>query len=157
MTIIRIEDGVPPSKSSYIEVLIGNSSIVAPANYDDMEIIPPAGKLWRIVNMYLFTPKPAGATGGSHNFSFRPGNPAGSLVVMLGESSYDRSIEWNYSHWNNANLTKKPTTDIASQNALMNILITLEKPLVVRYVNTTDANQTGVRQIELSVMETSLI
>lgn len=157
MPINRIEDGVPPTKNSYIEVLIGRSNTVAPANIDDMEIKPPAGKLWQITNMYLLSAAPPGASGGSHTFTFRPGNPAGNLAALQGGSVFNQNIEWNYSHWDNADHVKKPNTDIAAQRALMNILITADKPLIIRYVNATDAAQTNVRQLELSILETSLI
>lgn len=154
MPINRIEDGVPPSKAIYKQHIVFETSSVPAIDYEDTLIIPPVGKLWKILNMLLFVEAlPLAATGGDHTFELW----SKDIPIIQGKSAYDTDIVWRYSMWEHANISQKPASNEGALMAIDSIHMTAEDYLTIRYLNGSDTAQTYNRLIKLSVIETPLI
>lgn len=153
MPINRTENGVPPAKFIPIVKYITKNTTIASMAYETVELSPPAGKSWRVLNMYLFASKPTGATVGAHAFSLI----LGDINVLYGESVFNSDLKWDYSRWDLADSVQKPDTDIASQQALISTYFTKKTPLYVKQFNNTDVPQTRIRYILMSMIESPLI
>lgn len=151
--ITRIEDGVPPSKSTYKLHTVLDPANVLPFTSEDTYISPPIGKLWRILNMFLYCRNPLGATFGEHSYTLR----SGDINIILGESVFGSNILWDYMGWQLADSRQEPDSNIGAQYALDNIHLTPDNQLRIRYINNTDSTQVEARDIRLSVLETTLI
>ena len=154
MPINRIEDGVSPSKATYKQHIVYETSTVNWADYEDTHVIPPAGKLWKILNMMLFVEAlPLAATSGDHTFELF----SKDIPILQGKSAYNTDIVWRYSMWEYANLVQKPASNEGALMAIDSIHMTTEDYLTVRYLNGSDIPQTYTRHIRLSIIETPLI
>lgn len=153
MPINRIEDGIAPIKNKFFIICKDITGTAPPFTEDNILIAPPAGKLWRILNMYFHVAEPPGATWGTHYMRLLTGN----LKVLSGESLFGSVIYWDYGCWNVADDEQLPNSDVAAQNALSAIYITKELPLTVRYYNKTDVDQTNTRYVCFSFIETSIL
>lgn len=153
MPINRIEDGVPPTESTYKLYTILESANIPPFTPEDTYISPPTGKLWKILNVFLYCRNPLGAAFGVHSYTLT----SGEINIMLGESVFGSNLLWDYCGWETADSKQKPDTNIGAQYALNNIYLTDDNQLTVRYINNTDATQVEARDIRISVKETTLI
>lgn len=152
--INRIENGVPPTTNKHVTRYITEGDSVSSMASDMTYIIPPVGKVWQILNMFLLTVAPLGAATGTHYFSL---GLAGTMNILKGESVFGSNLRWDYSQWDLADSEQKPSDVVAAQNALSNTHIITEGPLNVLYRNNTDVTQTLPRYLFFSILETPLI
>ena len=152
--INRIEGGVPPTTSKHITQDITESDSISSMGFDWTYITPPAGKVWRILNMYLVAAAPFGASSGTHNFSLGIG---GAMNILMGASIFSSNVRWDYSQWDVADSEQKPSDIVAAQRSLTNTYIIKEDPLRVTYTNFTDVTQASMRRLFFSILETPLI
>ena len=153
MPINRIENGVSPTTSTYKLHTILETANVNPFSYEDTYISPPIGKLWKILNMFLYCRNPLGATFGEHTYVIK----SGTINIVMGESVFGSNLLWDYCGWEIANSSQKPGASIDAQYALNNIYLTNDNKLTIKYINNTDATQVEARDIRVSVKETTLI
>ena len=154
MPINRIEDGVPPSKAIYKQHIVFETATISAFGFEETNIIPPVGKLWRILNMMLFVEAlPLAATVGTHVFELY----SNAIPLLQGKSTFNTDLIWRYSMWDSANDTQKPASNEGALMAIDSVHMTAEDYLIIRYTNGTDAAQPASRQIRLSIIETPLI
>ena len=153
MPINRIESGVPPSKSTHLIKQYTLSAVLGASATEHTYITPPPGKLWQIINMRLIASNPVGATSGNHVYTLR----VGQINILAGDSNFGSMLKWDYTHWESADKSQKPNTDIAAQTALISTHIVKITPLEIIYSNFTDAAQGSMRHIYFSILETPII
>lgn len=153
MTIIHLEDGVPPAKSRLVRVGGVQTGNIAAGNYETYDFTPPKGKLWEVIFGYLYVKKPNGAASGTHTFAVM----LKDLQVMSGKSVFGSSIEWNSSMWVVADSAQQPSTEGGAQSALYHLVSDHNNHIRIDYYNDTNVSQTWARYIYLYVKETPII
>lgn len=152
--ITRIEDGLPASKANYKTYSKYESATVPIFSFENTLVTPPAGKLWKILNMMLFVEAlPLAASAGEHSFTLF----SKDIPILYGASVYDSDLVWRYSMWEIAGFSQKPASNEAALIALDSIHLTTTNYLTVKYINNTNEPQVYQRIIRLSVIETPLI
>lgn len=132
--------------------VVGNKSIlilnndqtatVASGSNETVTITPPTGKLYHLIGMWLNASAPSGATTGTHAFNLA----TGSVDLMYGASVYSSSCTFDWSYWYVADSAKRPPGDDAPAILMGKLTFDNSNPLSIRYINSTDVDQTSTRR-----------
>lgn len=126
------------------------SGDVGQGNTEVVDIFAPSGSLYKVSSMFLKAPADADWTSGSHDF--RVISTQGQKV-MLGKSTYQDRLEWNFSNWIKATSSKTPSDNAATLMALHNVKATESESIRVKYNNNADAAQENTRNIRFEFEE----
>ena len=136
-----------PKIESHVEI---RPDIVAGSGgVEDVDFTPPEGHEWQVVSIACDIPKPIGAVSGTHSLSFMALVTVPDMGVMeacawgYGSSTYDDMIQLQYQVWNHATILALP--DVNLSTAIRNMVITHDIPLRMKYINSTNADNTGTR------------
>lgn len=124
-----------------------NTTVAAGAN-ETITIQPPEGKIWKIRQAKLKVAPPAGATSGNHRL--KVGTYTHDTYAIYGSSPYDSYLSFLSGEWESASAKFPSNSDGAR---LSNIVFSYDCPLIIRYENDTDVEQTNARTIKLVVEE----
>lgn len=123
---------------------------------EDAVLVAPSGHIYVIKNLYASIAAPIGATSGTHTFALRyDTTPASSIIGCTTDDAKSISID--------TGITGGVDSQSPSDNALFqkqiysNLVIDETLGVNFRYVNSTDAAQTGDRVYVLVVEKTRVI
>ena len=139
--------------------LTGRKAKIDSASYDQVlnvaasgstiiTITPPAGELWKIKNLYFDILGPAGATSGTHIIEVTYGptyDPKRRIMALT--SNFDKRIRLQDNMPHADVTTKTPNNDAIIQSNVLSFILSNAVPLILRYVNNTNATQTGTLAI----------
>lgn len=121
-------------------------SVASGGGSSGLEIDVPEGYVYQLLAMYISIPDPVGSTSGSHNVTLQ----CGTLLTpkMKGLSDSGTNIRFTNGAFDQIT-TKTPNDDGILNDILFGSVYgdPVEKMRFL-YVNSTDANQTGNRQIK---------
>lgn len=129
------------------------SSVGLPANvgFEEVTIYSAPGTIAVVANMYFIAPAVAAATSGKHRIHVRYINSIGNLI--LGESNYNKAVEFNFSVLQSADVQQIPI-DLAAQTILsQNIRFDDVIGLTFWCYNETNALQTGTRLFSIMAVQ----
>lgn len=119
---------------------------------NEQNLQPDSGKVYQIVGMEYTAANPVGSTAGTHQLTIRRNNGSATydLGVIISNTGSDIKINRN-----GFDGTSESPTAIAQQYDIMNRFIYCDNTdyITFRYINSTDANQTGTRTLKLWVKE----
>jgi len=127
------------------------TATVQASNREVTSIFAPTGKLLSVDTIFIEINPPSGATTGRHNVSLR--GPADNVQYLFVESGFSDSILIAGSYVDTATKRVSPSDAGAVNTAIQSIAADDSTPLVVRYENNTDADQTNRRRIRLVGVE----
>jgi len=147
----EFQTGLPPDVRTrpYISVeyiKIENSDILPAGEDEIVDIIPPSDYLYKLINADLSAPSISGATSGQHNISVYG---LGCVAVTSGKASYDKYLQFIFSHWYRADIESFPPDN--QLLALQTAITDANNNIVLCYENLTDADQTGIRRYRLLI------
>lgn len=125
---------------------------VAAGGSEKTQIYAPVGAIYEVASMHLQASSIGTATSGSHSMGVRPMDVMGT---MFGKSPYNTNVIFNNSHWQSATSTDMPPTAAAAYEAMRGLSATENAPVVVTYLNNTDASQTSNRTVNFIMRERS--
>ena len=144
-----------PKIESHVEVR--PDTVVELSGVEDVDFTPPEGHEWQVVSIAVDIPKPIGATSGGHTLSLMALVTVPDMGVMeacawgYGSSTYDDMIQLQYQCWKSATGAALPDANLST--AIQNIIITHDIPLRMKYINTTNADNTGTRLYAMLVRD----
>jgi len=125
---------------------IENTSTLVAGATETVEVSPPSGVVYQLLQARLQVSAPPGATTGSHKMVILSIDGSSNHIDLV--STYNVGILFRSSHVDTA--TKYyPSDDAALLHALTLVYGTNSRPIVVQYKNHTDADQTNTRTIKL--------
>ena len=107
-----------------------------------LEIKPPAGKIWKIENLFFRYPAVSGATSGKHQVTVRQGENYSVLDILRGVTAFDKRLDFVYGSFSDSVDTKTPVSEDSQHRAIKGLHVSEEIPIYVVYQNQTDAPQT---------------
>jgi len=140
---------IPKKKIVYVDAS-GDTTVPAGSN-EAITIQPPAGKIWRVVDVTFKASPPSGASSGTHRVGF---GHYGCLTPELPQISANYDI---YITIHNTYPIAYSTTDFNTKNDFVDYIrgrkFSNAYPMRVVYFNGTDADQTNTRIIRLVLEE----
>jgi len=143
----EFQTGMPPDVRSrpYIsieDINVSDSTTVSSGQYALVDILSSSGYIYEIINTSLFANSISGATSGTHEFKI---TSMGAFTVLFGSSRYNQRLNFNYSHWVEADYRALPPSD--QLLAVQSCFADEDSPITISYGNVTDADQTNTRTI----------
>ena len=134
-------------------VFVDASSLttVPAGSSETITVQPPSGKIWRVVGCGFWCDPPSGATSGNHQVYIYCRPSTLTIIGVKVSSSYDKSVRIEYG--SNALESPTPSDQVAFLHSLQSVIGTYDIPFKVHYWNSTDADQTNERKIELLLEE----
>ena len=126
------------------------TSLAAGAN-ETVTFTPPAGKLWRFIDLDFHADAPSGAASGEH--TCKVFDPSFSNPITQGTSGYAAALNFSRSHWRDADLEKLPADEANLGIALTRQCWDNSRPLKIQYLNDTNVSQTGTRNYKVVFLE----
>lgn len=121
---------------------------LAPSSFVNISVRPPIGEFWRIKNLQLQIAGPPNATTGNHFFHLMTGGTDSSREsVLTANYNFDKEVRIRYNKVVNEILAAQPASELAQQNAILNLVATNSAPITINYVNSTDVTQTNTLKI----------
>lgn len=127
-----------------------SSTVLATTGSEIVSIYASPVKIAEILSLGVFIPAITGATTGSHRLIIGQGTPGtyASERILDITAAYNATIQFASGIPAGTYTNTSPTTDVAAlAAAFKRRFISPTTPLLVVYVNNTDAPQTGVRRI----------
>jgi len=144
----RLRELENPRERKFTAIDTTSTTTVLAGASETITVMPPTGKVYKILSIRYEVSPPTGATSGNHY-----GTVYGTIFKWLGIrliSAYNVKI--NY--WSNdptGTTSSRPPTAEALILALNNIYGTRAVPIYIVYENFTDADQTNKRTLQLAL------
>jgi hypothetical protein len=119
---------------------------VAAAGSTSITITPPAGELWKILNLYVSVPIPSGGGSGTHTLVLSNVSSSGPSIIS-GNSVFGTAITLSRGYFSTAT-TPNPTLPADQQRMLHRQRFSNASPLAIVYLNDTNVTQTGTITIK---------
>lgn len=126
------------------------TNTVPAGSVEAIQIFAPIGSNYNLRAVFVL----ARATGGSGTHGWIIEN-AGQVRFLNVKSSASDNARFDNGHAATATDTEQPPSPAAQQIAIQNARATENKPLTIKYLNDTDADQTQDRKIRLMFEEVS--
>lgn len=118
---------------------------------DTEPLQPPVGKIYEVCGLMIDIPDPVGSSANAHTLYVAFGNETDTKAYVVSASSNTGSAITHAGRYGFIATTVAPSA-IANQFAEIHGLIaTNALPVLFKYTNSTDANQTGTRMIKVLV------
>jgi len=130
------------------------SGSVASGTAERVVINPPAGKLWILLAIRMWTDADADATSGNHHMGIL-GQTEQPRYCSYG-SDYATRVLIDANTIRDANSETLPPNEASLTNMLNNIILTPDEGITLKYDNSTDAAQENDRIWKLRVLEIPL-
>jgi len=115
----------------------------------DVTLTPDAGYVWYVRGLYLNV---AAIGGSSGNHYFKIYNSDDSfLAYTIGYTDSTKVCKYDYGAWQSTVDSPQPPDAPQQYNMLEKIRITNDNPLIIRYGNPSDTDQSGQRYIRILV------
>jgi hypothetical protein len=146
--VVGIDDAI---KKKIFKVSFDSSTIVAPGNQETILVQPPKGKIWKVRNIRYYVVRPLNSLSGSHRVSIYDNfyNLNDNIQIS---SLYNQNIHLAYGIPVDFN-TYNPNDLQAFIKMWERLTATYSKPILIRYDNNTDVDQTNTRYCTLLVEE----
>lgn len=122
---------------------------IIPPGFEVVIFTPPEGKIWEMLSCNFAASAIPGATIGTHEFEVIVSN----MGYLLGSSGYNKDLAYGAGEWELATVFALPSDKVSQLEILKTIKIDADKPLTIRYDNSTNANQTIPRILRFSFKE----
>lgn len=139
-----------------VEVLTLDSAttVAHSGGTEDINIRPPDGYIYRLLNLYMRAVTPGGTGSGTHILMLR--DNADKFRYLYGEGAHNTTVEYNYGYWTQAGTTKIPTDNHLAAYNMRSAQASYDNYLIARYQNSTDVDQTNSRLIRAHVLKTKV-
>lgn len=127
-----------------------NDTVASGGGTDDVLLQPSSGYIYRVNNIYLLIPDPSGSTSGTHQVFVR--TEGGETYFAKIKSATGGNVAINYLAFE-GDIEERPTGATEQLAIIQNLIASNDFPLEFAYTNSTDANQTGNRQLNILVEE----
>jgi hypothetical protein len=131
--------------------LTNDTTVVATTGTNSQTLQPSANRIYEIVNLYYWVDAPIGDTSGTHELEAL-WNTTRRIWRIVGNHSTTLSInEWAFGGDNS-----EAPSGIDNQYEMQHrgrVWASNSEPVIFKYSNKTDANQTGTRTLEILVKE----
>jgi len=133
---------------------IKKNTQVASGDIERVELYSPTGTVWDVQNMRLHVTAPNnGETSGKNGL--RVFSISGSIGVVMGESTYNKDVDWKFGKWVSADNLQRPQSEEAQVAQKQLAQATEKSPLIFQYDNQTDVSNSETRQYRVVVEENS--
>lgn len=132
---------VPSESVEFINAVQTGS--VASGTEEVVTIQPPAGFLYELLLIRATVSSDADATSGKHKLMSY--SETESIRLFKGESNYNTPLRFKYDVWQDADISKMPSTEAAQSVVLKEKRIDENNGIIIRYKNETDAAQENDR------------
>jgi len=147
MTVEPIK-GIP--QEARLIGVVGNevtktATVASGGGSETVDIKPPAGEIWDIVQLFFKALAPGG-TAGNHELWVKTLRKGTVLIEHLfGKSAYDTQLLYADGYWRTANTASRPTTEVGQMKQMSIPIATNDQPVRFKYQNDADSDQTNDR------------
>ena len=117
---------------------------------------PPKGQIYKIVNMEFFSADPVGSTSGSQKMQikFDDDNITAlddEILIAIGTGNTGTDLSMTYNEWGASSSIPGSDNEEKIFWGTRQLICSNSLPLSFWYINTTDANKTGTKYLNLIV------
>jgi len=120
-----------------------SSDTLSSGSNESLTLTPPDGYIYEIQNMRVLILAPPSASSGQHYVLMYPMTV--NIPVIRLWSQYNKAIKYVYGHVEAAD-NYNPDNNEAFNDMVRNLVATKDYPLLIKYFNDTDVDQTNQRE-----------
>jgi len=147
---IKTELAKKSGKKKIVYVDASSSTTVVAGSSETITVQPPEGKIWRIKDAFLRALSPSSSARGINYFSV--GHLSTYWKVLHVQSTYNHEIRVRCTVPTEYDEIV-PNSESLFSEILRNIKSSYNYPLIIKYFNSTDTDQTEIREIVLWLEE----
>jgi hypothetical protein len=148
----EVEASVTIEGSESVDFIEADRSTSIPANgQETVTLRPPVGSIYVLISARVTVRPPSDATSGTHVFQIKSENSIINNLTL--ESDHTDNLIYDNSFIQEGTVNQRPTSPGNQTLAVKGLRADPVNGFAVEYFNLTDAEQTNLRQIRLSVRE----